>query len=626
MSQNNTVAELKLTIRKLKRKQNLSEQALKQYNSINKRYTDILNQLKEKDKFTTTVIESSINAIIAIDKNHIVTIFNKSAEDMFGYTKDEMIGKDSLKNIIPKEYFAQHLKALKKFMQTKNIDKTIKTTKELRGQKKDGTTFPIRIGFGVDAEEDNIIVVANIEDITVEKEAHNTLKNMNKTLEKEVKLRTKELYDKAYHDDLTGLANRAMLNKSLDKSISKAKRNNTKLALLYIDLDRFKEINDSLGHSTGDAVLKEVSNRIKNKIRCEDTFARLGGDEFTIIMENINKEQDAVYLAQKIIDVLEKPLHIDERILYISSSIGISLFPDNGENAEQLLQNADAAMYKAKAEGRNNFQFYCSDMTAKAFNRVLMETNLRQALKNDEFVVFYQPQTNAKENKLIGMEALVRWNHPTMGMISPDKFIPIAEETGLIVNLDRWTMKTAMKQIVQWEQEGLNPGKLALNLAIKQLQQDDFLDVLTQMIKDVGIEPDALELEVTEGGIMQNPEKAIVILQNISDLGIELAIDDFGTGYSSLSYLKKLPINKLKIDQSFIRELPKDEDDVGITKAVIALSKTLNLKVIAEGVETIEQIDFLVKNTCETIQGYFYTKPLSASEMRDYLLMVKNKV
>jgi diguanylate cyclase (GGDEF)-like protein len=449
---------------------------------------------------------------------------------------------------------------------------------------------------------------------------------MNKTLEKEVKLRTKELYNKAYHDDLTGLANRAMLNKSLDKSISKAKRNNTKLALLYIDLDRFKEINDSLGHSTGDAVLKEVSNRIKNKIRCEDTFARLGGDEFTIIMENINKEQDAVYLAQKIIDVLEKPLHIDERILYISSSIGISLFPDNGENAEQLLQNADAAMYKAKAEGRNNFQFYCSDMTAKAFNRVLMETNLRQALKNDEFVVFYQPQTNAKENKLIGMEALVRWNHPTMGMISPDKFIPIAEETGLIVNLDRWTMKTAMKQIVQWEQEGLNPGKLALNLAIKQLQQDDFLDVLTQMIKDVGIEPDALELEVTEGGIMQNPEKAIVILQNISDLGIELAIDDFGTGYSSLSYLKKLPINKLKIDQSFIRELPKDEDDVGITKAVIALSKTLNLKVIAEGVETIEQIDFLVKNTCETIQGYFYTKPLSASEMRDYLLMVKNKV
>jgi diguanylate cyclase (GGDEF)-like protein/PAS domain S-box-containing protein len=626
MSVESKIKELELVVKRLERKQKLSEQALKQNSAITKKYTDVLMRLKEKDKFTSTVIESSINGIIAIDENQIVTVFNKSAEEMFGYTKEEMLGKDSLQNIIPQHLWKQHKEASSMFMNKKVSKGVLKTTKELEGKRKDGTYFPIRIGFGIDVEKDNIIVVANIEDITIEKEVHNTLKDINKTLEKKVELRTKELYTQAYYDNLTGLANRAMFNKALKQSISKAKRNQIKIALFYIDLDRFKEINDSLGHSMGDAVLKEVSRRITNNIRLEDVFARLGGDEFTLIVEDFKNTQDVVYLAQKIIEVLEQPICIDEHMLYVSSSIGISFYPEDGDDAEQLLQNADAAMYKAKDEGRNNFQFYSSEMTLVAFNKVLMETNLRQALENDELSVFYQPQTNAKYGEFLGMEALIRWNHPSMGLISPDKFIPIAEETGFIVQLDRWTMKTAMKQVVKWYEEGLNPGVLALNLAVKQIQKDDFIEFLSETIKEIGIKPECLEFEVTESGIMDNPQKAIVVLQNISDLGIEVAIDDFGTGYSSLSYLKKLPINKLKIDKSFIDDLPYDEDDVGITKAVIALSKSLNLRVIAEGVETSEQKDFLVENTCENIQGYFYAKPLSASEMRDYLLMVKNKV
>ena len=289
-------------------------------------------------------------------------------------------------------------------------------------------------------------------------------------------------------------------------------------------------------------------------------------------------------------------MNIDNNVLYVSSSIGISIYPDDGVSAQNLLKYADSAMYKAKDEGRNNFQYYNSTMTELALERVEMETSLRSALKNKEFVVYYQPQVNGITNKLIGMEALVRWQHPTMDLVSPAKFIPLAESTGLIVELDRYVMRTAMTQIVQWYKEGLNPGVLAMNLAVKQLQQKDFIPMLKELMQETNCKAEWIELEVTEGQIMTHPEDAVVKLKEISDLGIELAVDDFGTGYSSLAYLKRLPIDKLKIDQAFVRDLPDDEEDAGIAKAVIALAKSLNLKVIAEGVETKEQRDFLVEN------------------------------
>jgi len=433
-------------------------------------------------------------------------------------------------------------------------------------------------------------------------------------------LQQKEKLDyQAHHDALTELPNRLLFNDRLDQSIEKSKRNKTNMALLFIDLDHFKEINDSMGHNTGDEVLKIVTQRLNQIIRKEDTLARLGGDEFTVIIEDLKQGQDASLLAQKIIEFLAEPIKIENNSLYVSSSIGISLYPDDGDCSQNLLKYADSAMYKAKDEGRNNFQFYSAEMTKLAIERIVMESSFRSALKNQDFVVYYQPQMNAKENKLIGMEALVRWQHSTMGLIFPAKFIPLAESTGLIIKLDQFVMKTAMKQITKWYAQGLNPGRLALNLSIKQLQQKDFINIFKNMIKETQCKPEWLELEVTEGQIMTNPEAAIKILNLISDIGIELAVDDFGTGYSSLSYLKKLPINKLKIDQSFVRELPDDEEDVAIAKAVIALAKSLNLRIIAEGVETTGQKEFLVQNGCKNIQGYLYSRPIPANEMKEYL-------
>lgn len=456
-------------------------------------------------------------------------------------------------------------------------------------------------------------------------------KNADQRLKKEhdtLRLRTKELKKAnsklktlAHRDILTGLFNRALFNDILSQSIKKSKRNNRELALLFIDLDRFKQINDSLGHAVGDRVLKIVAERLNNMIRKGDSLARLGGDEFTILMEDINKKENAALLAEKILTTLAEPIYIDNHSFYITGSIGISLYPQDATEMNKLLMYADTAMYKAKDEGKNNVQFYNAEMTAMAIERVGMQANLRKALNEHEFVVYYQAQMNVKTSKLIGMEALVRWQHPSLGLLTPSKFIPIAEETGLLVLLDQWVMKTAMKQMVQWHKEGLNPGILALNLSIQQLHQKDFISLFKGMLLETGCKAECLELEVTESQIMNHPEDAIFILNKLKNMGIKLAIDDFGTGYSSLSYLKRLPIEKLKIDKTFIQGLPNNEEDVGIAQAIIALAKSLKLGIMAEGVESKEQRDFLVANGCENIQGYIYGKPMPADEMKVTLLV-----
>jgi len=419
----------------------------------------------------------------------------------------------------------------------------------------------------------------------------------------------------AHHDTLTGLPNRVLFNDRLEQGIERAKRSNRCLALFFLDLDHFKEINDSLGHAVGDKVLKVVTKRLTEIIRKEDTLARLGGDEFTFIIEGLEQSQDASLLAEKILKVLKEPIIVKENTLYVSSSIGISLYPQDGKNAQDLLKYSDAAMYKAKEEGRNNFQFYNAEMTRAALDRVVMEASLREALKNEDFTVYYQPQVNAESNKLIGMEALVRWQHPMKGLVSPAKFIHLAESTGIIIELDRFVMKTAMTQMTKWYTDGLNPGVLALNLSLRQLQKQDFISTLKNTMQETGCKPEWIEFEVTEGQIMSSPEEIIVVLNKIHALGIALSVDDYGTGYSSLSYLKRLPINKLKIDRSFVQKLPADEDNATITRSVIALAQSLNLNVIAEGVETKEQKEFLLESGCEDIQGYLYGKPMPKEEM-----------
>ncbi len=440
---------------------------------------------------------------------------------------------------------------------------------------------------------------------------------------KEIMIQKDILDYRTHHDLLTGLANRVLFNDRLTQAIEMAKRHKNSFALLYIDLDRFKQINDSLGHVIGDEILKIISKRVREVMRKEDTISRLGGDEFAVLAQDLIKGENASALAQKIISSISEVIHIENHTLYLTSSIGISIYPQDGTEPDNLLKNADAAMFRAKDEGRNNFQYYSADMTQLAFERVVMEASIRKALSNDEFVVYFQPQVDGKTDRIIGMEALVRWEHPEAGVVFPDKFIPLAQETGLILAIDQKVMKSAMVKMAKWYKMGLEPGVLALNLSIKQLSQVDCMDKLLQLMMESGCRPEWLELEVTEGEIMKNPQNAIDVLKKISQIGVKLAVDDFGTGYSSLSYLKRLPIDKLKIDKSFIDGLPYDDEDVSIARAIIALAQSLKLDVIAEGVETKEQRDFLIQNGCSNIQGYYYSKAIPAAQMEE---MLKNGI
>ena len=439
-------------------------------------------------------------------------------------------------------------------------------------------------------------------------------------------LEQKDILDyQAHHDGLTGLPNRLLFNDRLAHGIEHAKRHSIKLALFFIDLDDFKQINDSLGHQVGDKVLITVAERLKAKIRNEDTLARLGGDEFTIIMEDVKEVKDISLLAQKIQQIIIQPIHIEGHTLYTSCSIGISLYPQDDADANNLIRYADAAMYKAKEEGRNNFQFYASEMTEFAMERMEMKSALRDAIDDEEFIIYYQPQVDATNGKLTGMEALIRWQHPKMGLVHPQKFISLAEESGLIVEIDRWVMCTAMKQMSQWYHEGLEPGVLALNLSMRQLRSDDFIGILQEAMKAAAFKPEWLEFEVTEGEVMKKPEESIMKLEEISRMGIEITIDDFGTGYSSLAYLKRLPVSKLKIDQSFIQGLPEDKEDVAIVKAIIALAKSLGLDLIAEGVERDTQKEFLLDSGCKQIQGYYYGEAVPAEEIEKKCFAVCKK-
>lgn len=424
---------------------------------------------------------------------------------------------------------------------------------------------------------------------------------------------------KAHHDELTHLYNRTLFMDRLEHAIHKAKRNGTQLAVLFIDLDRFKEINDSLGHAMGDEVLITIAKRLSEHMRDIDTIARLGGDEFTLIIEDVEEIQTVSQIAEKLVSILQEPIFIEEYQLYVTSSIGISIYPLDGENAQNLLSNADAAMYKAKEEGRNSYQYYTQELTSRAFERVAMETNLRHALEKDEFLLYYQPKTDGERDTMVGMEALIRWNHPEMGILSPYKFIPIAEETGLIVLIDQFVMKNVMEQVVRWRRDGLDTGVVSLNLARKELLQEKFADTVATMLAESGCKAEWIELEVTEGDIMKKPEQSIGVLKELKKLGFALAIDDFGTGYSSLSYLKRLPLDILKIDQSFVQGLPDDSEDAAIVRSIIALAESMGMSVIAEGVETLEQKNFLVENGCRLIQGYFYGRPMSVSQMSDRL-------
>jgi diguanylate cyclase (GGDEF)-like protein/PAS domain S-box-containing protein len=419
----------------------------------------------------------------------------------------------------------------------------------------------------------------------------------------------------AHYDALTSLPNRVLFIDRLKHSMDIAKRDNNQVALIFIDLDHFKEINDSIGHHAGDYILKECAKRLKSILRKIDTVSRFGGDEFTIILEKMNSENEIVDTVLHIIDKLQEPYIYEHRKLYCGASVGISIYPENGNTHQELLKNADAAMYKAKGEGRSTYSFYTKAMTKKAHERVILETKLREAIKNDAFTIYYQPLINIKTHEVIGYEALLRWIDLDGTIIYPVDFISIAEQTGLIIDIGKVILESVLLQAVSWKKMNMNYEKISINISAKQLKDPEFLPFIEELLQRTKCNPDCIEFEIIESFIIDDITGAINVLEKIKKIGINISLDDFGTGYSSLSYLKKLPINKLKIDKSFIDDIPFDENDKIITKTIINLANDMNIEVLAEGVETIEQEQFLIENGCNLAQGYLYDRALSVDEI-----------
>lgn len=444
------------------------------------------------------------------------------------------------------------------------------------------------------------------------------LKRANSQLESEIAERRhaqSKLNYLAYHDPLTGLANRRCFIERLEESLQETARRDERLAVLFIDLDQFKQVNDSLGHGVGDELLVAVASRLSEHVRLIDMLARLGGDEFICLMEAVRKQEEVEILAREILAAFEQPFRIGDHELFLTASVGISLFPGDGDSVLDLMRNADTAMYRAKSIGRGNYHFYTPEMTTQAKERIQMENLLRRALENDEFRVHLQPQVDTNSGRLVGAEALVRWECPELGLVMPTRFIPVAEDSGLIVGLGNWVLHETCRQFMNWRNSGFDLPKVSVNLSVKQLERPEFIESLDQILADTGMDPTCLKLELTESVVMGVCD-ACELLERLRDLGISLALDDFGTGYSSLSYLKMLPVQQLKIDRSFVEGIGQNVGDEAIIRTIMELARSLEFEVVAEGVETSEQADFLAQLGCQQLQGYLHGRAVAPAEFR----------
>ena len=430
----------------------------------------------------------------------------------------------------------------------------------------------------------------------------------------ERKLYEKRIEQQANYDTLTGLANRSLLNDRLQQSIMTAALYGTRLAVIFVDLDRFKYINDSLGHHVGDQLLCEMSRRLSSCVREGDTVSRLGGDEFVLLLNGLGDVDAVASLMERLLDEITLPWITQSGQFDVTSSIGIALYPDDGGDAQTLLKHADSAMYRAKELGRNNFQFFTEELNAMMTERLELETGLRRALERNQFCLYYQPRVDIRTGAITGAEALLRWRVSDQEMMQPGKFIPVAEETGLIVPIGEWALREACQQNLAWQQAGLSPLVVAVNVSLRQFQRDDFLQTVSSVLQQTGLAAAALELEVTESSVMHNAERLIDMLSNIRALGVHISVDDFGTGYSSLSYLKRFPVDRLKIDRSFVQDILVDKDSEAIVRTIIALGHNLGLKLVAEGVESAEQVAYLLANGCDELQGFYYGRPMPAHE------------
>jgi len=431
----------------------------------------------------------------------------------------------------------------------------------------------------------------------------------------------------AYHDGLTGLPNRTMLMDRLGLALSQAQRLEQQVAVIYIDLDRFKPVNDSLGHAVGDRLLQEIARRLRATLRENDTVARVGGDEFQVVVCNVAGATGAARIAEKLMRALGEPFTLEGQELHVTASLGVSLFPRDGASGELLLKFADIALYEAKGEGRNAYRFFSPEMNAQAHGRLRLENDLRRAVERNELELHYQPQLDLAIGEVCAVEALVRWRHPERGLVLPNQFIPMAEETGLVLGIGEWVLDEACRQVAQWQRDGLVSGsaplRVAVNISARQLQRPGLDGAVRRALAQSGLPAECLELEITESSVMLDPQHAQSVLQSLRELGVQLSIDDFGTGYSSLAYLKRLPLDRLKIDRSFIGGIPTDSDDAAIVETIIVMTHKLGLRVIAEGVETLEQRLQLVRQGCDEMQGFLLAHPVPASELPPLLAKLK---
>jgi diguanylate cyclase (GGDEF)-like protein/PAS domain S-box-containing protein len=539
-------------------------------------------------------LENSATAVIITDVSGNIEYVNRKFSNVTGFNPEEAIGQTP--RILKSDFTSAEVFS--------ELWSTILAGQEWRGElrnrRKNGEIYwsvasisPLRNDYGEITH-----FIANVEDVSERKNAEQTIEKL------------------AYFDPLTGLPNRRMLQSRLQLSMKRCFRQGCTMALLYLDLDRFKNINDSLGHQVGDRLLQEIAERFTGLLREDDLVCRLGGDEFAIILHDIKRNEVAAHVAEKLIAAAGQPVVVENEEIVITVSIGIALFPKDADNDQALAQHADIALYHAKAEGKNTYRFYADDLNRASHERMALESALRHAIKRDELVLQYQPKVCHAQGKVMGVEALLRWNHQQQGMISPVRFIPLAEETRLIIPIGEWVLRTACRQQVAWRESGLD-FRMAVNLSAVQFNSPDLIDRISMIIDETGIHPEHLELELTESALVAEPEKAVKTLEQLRDLGISIALDDFGTGYSSLSYLKTYPINVLKIDRSFVRDLGHDSGDRAIARSIVDLAGNLGMKTVAEGVETGEQVEILLELGCSCLQGFHYARPMLAEQIPD---------
>ena len=536
-------------------------------------------------------IDTNLIGVLFTDLAGKIINADESFLSLVGYTSDNL--PSNLRDLASPEHHRLHEEAFEKLMA---FGACAPFEKDL--VRHDGSTVPVLFGAALHEDEIACFVV----DLSQNKQTQEKLNHL------------------AYHDALTDLPNQVLFKDRLKQAIAYSRRSDQMHAVLLLNLDRFKTINDSLGYTAGDRLLQSVAQRLTSCVRESDTVARFGSDEFAVLLTQISRAQDAANAARAIKEVLDQAFIFDEQEVFISTSIGISLYPHDDRDTAGLLKNAGAALDRAKVQGGNDYQFYTAGGTTRALKQLVLESNLRGALEREEFVVHYQPQVAIPDFHLVGMEALVRWRHPSLGMLYPSEFVPLAEDSGLIIALGDWVTRAACLENKAWQDAGLAPMRLSVNFSARQFQQPSFMSTVAEILKETNLDPRWLELELTESSIMKEPEQAIEKLHELKLMGIKVAIDDFGTGYSSLNYLKRFPIDTLKIDKSFVADVCKDPHDTAIVRAIITLGHALDLTVIAEGVETQEQLQYLTSLGCDVVQGFLFSKSLTASAFEELLV------